>query len=279
MTIWKANLNKEWLLHRQLLIDYAFLAVGLAALLPLDNYRGFGIVGFLLAASLGARIGGDEAMNETWEFVLTRPVTRMSWLRMRFLLGLIPLGLLAVAFLLFDAVELNSLFGRLVADPIGAGNASGVAPLMYLPPLAGVLMIYTLSFAFALRERRPENVMNHRAGGLVFGVVVMVAVMAACQFVGRSLSGDWSQQPGPELAAFVLVTLTASGLIFLGTQRSFNRREFAGAGGEVVLARSSSWAGALLVIVIVLLVLGVLTLVFSYQSARNLPVATPVEGK
>lgn len=265
MIAFHANLTKEWRLHRELLLDYLLAALVLAAVFPLANSTGFGIVACILAASLGTRIGGDEAMCDSWEFVLTRPISRQAWLRMRFSTGLLPLGLLLVLFLGLDLVGAHALFANLVTDPLEVTSGAGLLPLKYVAPAAAALFIYTLSFSFAMGEKRPEQVMNHRISGLLLGLIVLAILMATSQYLFRRLDG-WNVHEGRELFAFAAFTVGACALVYLGTRRALVRREvIGGPSGAVAASSSAGWAVVLMIILLVLIALGVVS-VLGYRS-------------
>ena len=255
---------REWQVHRDLLLDYLAAALFSVTVLPGDSPIGFLLFGALFACSLGARIGGDENLHDTWEFVLTRPVGRDEWLRARFWMGAAALLLTLVLFAAADLVGLHAIVGRLLTEP---GDVPPGAPFLvgaWLWTAGVVALIYTLGFVIALRERRPDQVLNHRGSGFVIGAVVsfvlMVistfAIQGPAQFLGDH--GIDSLPVGPEPYLFVLLVAVVARLVYVWGRRDLRRRDVAASGyapAATVDASVAGWVALGVLIVVAALML------------------------
>lgn len=266
--LWKANVRKEWIVHRSLLLDYLVCAVVAVTVLPFDRALGFGVVASVLAASLGARIGGDEAMWGSREFVFTRPIRRRDWVRLRFGIGLLPLAAMLALFLVADAAEVHQRFAALVAEPLEPGIVPSFRPVYYLPFVTGTLLVYALAFGFAAREARPEQVLNHRGGAWILGGALSVLTWLFAAAVLRGALGwfDMPNEPNldtPAISATVAgLTLLLSGAAYLWARRGVERLEIAGDGLAEGVAVRPGRGGALMVgVVLVVLILAVAAMI------------------
>ena len=263
-TLFRATLRKEWFVHRSLLIDYLLAALVAVTVLPYDRPIGFAVLGALLAASLGARIGGDEAMWGTREFVFTRPVARADWFWLRYRIGLLPLVGLLGLFFFADLLGTHRAFLTLFAEPLQSDPVLPFRPVHFLPFAAAVALVYTVAFGAAARERRPEKVLEHRFGACVFGgaMAFMTYVFAALVLrrqLGLLAMPDEMGVDTPAMAATV-AGLSAA-LVFptyVWGRAGVERIEVEGDGA----ASTSSSGGVAVAVALVLLILVVLGVIW-----------------
>ncbi len=275
----RATARKEWAVHRSLLIDYACAALVLVTVLPFDRAAGFALLGGFLAASMGVRIGGDEAMWGAREFVFTRPIARRDWFRLRFGLGLVPLFALLVLFGLADAVDLHRRFMTLFVEPLdGDVAAAALRAGFYAPVVAATLLVYAIGFGAAAREARPEQVLNHRSGAWILGAAAALLAWLFAAGVLRGVLG-WLRmpdEPGVDTEAMAVtvgaVLLPFVPLAYLWGRRGVERLEVASNGAVAEGGGERSGVGA---VVLVLVLVAVLGTAFLWLTARGVEPAGP----
>lgn len=253
MSVWRATLRRDWIVHREFLLDYAVAAVVMAAVFPGDNPYGFAIVGALFASALAVRLGGDETRQGTWEFVLTRPIARPRWLKLRFHAGALTLGVLLLFFVLADAIGLHLRFAGLLAEPLGAVVDTGGSRFGYCTAAAMVWFTYTVTYSLALRERRPDRVTDQRVHGLVLGgglglFAVELIALYVRQGVAHRDSVPFCLPIGMEPLAVVAILGSLALLVYRHMERDLLRREVANQPGLVAAPHS---VGPLMVLIVV----------------------------
>lgn len=281
MNLWRINVWKEWRLQREFLVDALLVALVGVTVFPGDAPLGFAVMGILLAASLGVRVGGDEAMNDAWEFVLTRPIDRGEWIRVRYLLGFLPVAMLLCLVVVSDLVETHAWFARLVAEPLVAGVEFRFAASQYPPVLALVLLAYSLCFSFASREERPENVRQHGPSGVIAALVVGFAVAVLTVIVVRlvappgSTPEDLSGVPfGPETIAFTAIIFCLAWSSYRVARSGLIERELVPAGGSAGLVRRRGASAGVALAILVIVLLGAFVLYLLLRSPTAVEPAT-----
>ncbi|MFG0320610.1 MAG: hypothetical protein ACF8XB_25280 [Planctomycetota bacterium JB042] len=275
----RATARKEWAVHRSLLVDYACAALVLVTVLPFDRPTGFALIGGFLAASMGVRIGGDEAMWGAREFVFTRPIARRDWFRLRFGLGLVPVFALLVLFGLADAVDLHRRFMTLFVEPLdGDVTASTLRAGFYAPVVAAALLVYAIGFGAAAREVRPEQVLNHRSGAWLLGGAAALLAWLFAAGVLRGVLG-WLRMPDEPGVDTEAMAATVGALIlplvplaYLWGRRGVERMELSSSGAASEGDGPRSGAGAVVLVLLFVVVLGTVLL---WLTARGVDPAAP----
>ncbi len=233
MTLVRAVLRRDWILHGRRIVDLAILLALAVTVFPGDSPAGFGAMGAVIAASLGARLGGDENLGQSLEFLWTRPVDRRAWFRMRFTTGLAAIAVVLVVVVLADAVDLHLRFASLFADVLESDPRLPFEPIAYAFPLGFALLVHAFAFSIAARERRPEHVLDARVAAVVFAAVIATAtalvVHLALDRLGRfdgRMFGLLSTQPSQQLIPATIAIVVAASIALVA------RRRFAS--GEIV---------------------------------------------
>jgi len=265
--MWKANLVKEARAQRGLVLDWLVVALVAVTVFSGDSPVGCALFAIPFAAALAARIGGDETVHGTWEFVLTRPIDRAGWVQTRFLIGFLPVAVAIAFFGLADAADLHARFGRLLAESGPGFRPPSLDPVLYLLAGGVALLVYSITWLNAVRETRPERVHGHAWTGAFAGAFLCwLLAYAISLFFGGPIRGDFLQE-GSRAAGrlpFLLALLVGSGLMFLAARRSFVRHEVPGPGDAAAARRGSGvWIG---LVIVVLVVLALFTILF--LSAR-----------
>lgn len=261
MKLWSALVAKEWALGRSFYLDYAVITLIAAVVLPAATPFGFAAVATLFATALGARIGGEEALQGTWEFVLTRPVDRRRYVTLRFLLGLLPLCCLAAFFALASALDLHHVFSRMVASEAAWPGPVPFAWWWLAYVSAAAVLCYALTFAFAQRATEPAGAQGVRVAGFVSAAVVL-AVVGSLPVFRSPLPrlGAENPDPGPPAALFAAaqagMLLLAAAAVWWFTRSGAARREVAGPGEDAADRPARVSAAAVAIVIALFLALG-----------------------
>jgi hypothetical protein len=256
--VWKGLLWREWLAHRNLVVNALAVWLVCGWVLLIFSHPGFIIAfGVLYAFLAGALFGGGDAAEGSEEFSFALPPTRQERYVARLLLGgatvlgFTVLGNLAIA---LDLPQ--KLWGLVVNSGFTEPFPPCEPRFIYALAIALPIAVFACAFALATHARSPGLVwMSWLLSGLVVGILLGVGL-----WVEHLL---WQEFNG-----YVSTTalLAAAPLALLAGSIAYQRKEGISRPAPM-RGRSAWWVWALIAVFIVLAFM--FLMLVSYRAVRE----------
>ncbi len=172
---------KQWPEIRDRIWTYPVVALALTLFLQEMNPFFLAVVSLFLALDMAVQTGGDDVRWNAFEFIFTRAIDRRKYLTCRFLFGVIPLVGIGLLYVVFEFVDLKTLYWNLISEPVGPNKAdyyllkdpAGPGYYTILPFM--VLLAYTTIFFFCSTTRKESAFGGFTLVGLV-GTLIYTGV-------------------------------------------------------------------------------------------------------
>jgi hypothetical protein len=277
MSFERVFLRQRFRAERDYLVDWCWIALLAVVFLPWPVHGVFPVLAVIFGSGLAVRFGGYPTRTRSWEYLLTRSISRERLVRALFLAMALPI----LAFCLFgavaDALRLREWVFSLFVPMPEFGPWSFSIPI-HLLGAATALLLGAHVFYLAILESREDVLGNVRVNGLITGVLlygIVVPIAASLLSLGSALAVDLEKGLRREIVSLLgsvpgfLVILAAIALNVRFAITEVRRKELSS--GEVGTRKSGS--PGLVVIVVVILVILALGLFF-FLPARVSPVGT-----
>lgn len=199
MSVRNALWWKEWALHRDAVVDCVLVAVLGALIVPWRSATCLLVLCGLAAARLGARLGHDLRLVDTFEFVLTRPIDRRAFVRQHLAFGALVLaatlaavstiGELGLRSALFDALAGAALWHDV--DVVERSGATTLALASFV-----VALVYVCAFECGIGRRGQDTVSNVAFEGALRAVALLVVVWLVCVMLPTLFLGVTRESQG-----------------------------------------------------------------------------------
>lgn len=275
MSFERVFLRQRFRAERDYLVDWCWIALLAVVFLPWPVHGAFPVLAVIFGSGLAVRFGGYPTRTRSWEYLLTRSISRERLVRALFLAMALPI----VAFCLFgavaDAVHLRDRVFALFVPSYGIEASPFLIPFHLLGAALALLMAAHV-FHLAVGEPREDSLPNVRVNGLITGVLLYGIALIATSALGVGVELErWSRERLPERVAYLFGQVP--GLVVIGAAVWLNlrfavhavrRRELAGREFDAQPSGRSLW---LVAIIVALVAFGTLIAWFLSPKSEPLP--------
>lgn len=264
MSFERVFLRQRFRAERDYLVDWCWIALLAVVFLPWPVASTFPILAVILGSGLAVRFGGYPTRTRSWEYLLTRSISRERLVRALFVATALPLLAFCVFVAFADAIDLRGWVFSLFVDV--EPMATSEFPIRrYLMGAGVALLLGSHVFKLAIGEVREEVLPNVRWNGTIAGVLFYGFLFTIGPFV--LALGSFGTEPdgsdprrtieatGEILQSFPGVVAIAVLVAWnLSVAKSWVRRlELAGIGAESRRGTASFAFGIAIVLVVLVL--------------------------